>query len=105
MSLRKPQAAPEDITFVEGILVSTPEIGQMPGGAAFASCAIRTSGPVGAGDDAQNSTWQVMVHRLPAVEQMKASLPGDILEIQGVVTAGRILVPRTTGRIDILLSD
>lgn len=105
MSLTKLHTTSEEITFVEGVLTGEPEIGSMPGGAAFASCSIRTAGPVGAGEDAQNTTWQVVVHRLPAVEQMKAALPGDILEIQGVVTAGRVLVPRTSGRVDILLSD
>jgi len=105
MSLIKPQTPAEDITFVEGVLASAPEIGRMAGGAAFASCTLRASGPVGEGQDAHNATWNVIVHRQPAVEQLKAAIPGDVLEIHGVADAGRILVPRTAGRIDILLSD
>ncbi|MFZ3584621.1 hypothetical protein ACOI1H_21030 [Loktanella sp. DJP18] len=90
---------------IEGMLASQPEIGTMPGGASFATCMIRTSGIVGDGEASQNTTWSVVVHRLPAVEQMKAARPGDLLEIHGVVAESKIVVPRTNGRIDILLTD
>lgn len=105
MSLPNAETISEDLIYAEGVLTQAPEIGRMPGGGAFAACRIRTSDPVGDGDDAQNTSWQVLIHRLPAVEQMKAAIPGDILEIRGAVADGRIIVPRTSGRVDILLSD
>mgnify|MGYP001627759197 CR=1 FL=1 len=90
---------------VEGVLNDDIRIESFLGGKSFATCTIRPTGPVGESALAQNSAWQVVIHRAPAVEQMKAALPGDIVEIHGVVEAGRILVPRTNGRVDILLSE
>lgn len=92
-------------SLIEGMLTSMPEIGMLPGGSSFATCMVRTCSPVGTGDNRQNTTWSVVIHRQPAVEQMKAARPGDLIEIHGIVSDAKIVVPRTIGRVDILLAD
>jgi len=94
-----------DTILIEGILNDDVAIGSFLDRRPYATCTIRANGPVGKSSLAQNTTWHVVVHRQPAVEQMKAALPGDLVEIHGVIEAGRILVPRTNGRIDILLQE
>jgi hypothetical protein len=94
-----------DLQEVEGVLIDTPTIGEMPGGRKFAACQMRTSSPIGDGPEKMNTTWTVAVHRGPAVEMMKAARKGDILRMRCILQSGQAIVPRTDGRIDLLLAD
>lgn len=94
-----------DLIDIEGVVTGVPTIGEMPGGRKFASCTLRTSASIGNGPDRDNSTWAVAVHRGPAVELMKAAREGDILRMRCIIQGGQMIVPRSDGRIDLLLTD
>jgi hypothetical protein len=99
------QKSNENPTIFEGYLAEEPKIGALPGGKSFASCTIRiTRGGTGT-PLSENLVWPLIVHRSPAVEMMKSAYPGDFLEIRGILQGSSIVVPRTDGRIDILLAD
>jgi hypothetical protein len=89
----------------EGYLAEEPVIGSLPGGKHFASCTIRLTRGGANTRLSGNLVWNLIVHRPPAVEMMKCAYPGDFLEIRGVLQGSSIVVPKTDGRIDILLAD
>lgn len=85
-------------------LVSTPIFGSLPSGQDFATCAVRTSGPICDGAFAENRFWPVVVHRAPAIRLLSAAYPGDHLEICALVQDARVMVPRNWGWVDVLLN-
>ena len=88
---------------IDGVIVDQPVIQPFGKNRRYATCTIRTVGAVGSGHSAQNATWSVVVHRQPAVEQLCAADPGDLISLHGIVQTGQIIVPRSNGRIDLIL--
>lgn len=88
---------------ITGVLLDEPCIGRL-GGACFGSCTMTSIEPVASDLWAQNACWRLIVHRQPAVELLRAAMQGDVLEVRGVVRGPLIIVPRTEGRLDVLLA-
>jgi hypothetical protein len=91
---------------IEGVLSDHPVISSMGrGGGHYATLSIRPTGVVGKGLTAQNAVWPVIVYRSPGVELMKSAMPGDIVQLRGAIQGAHFIVPRTTGRVDVILFD
>ena len=88
---------------IAGVLLDHPGFGRMANGREHATCAIRVLDPVGEPPLQANLIWPLIVLRPPAVELLRAAMPGDVLDLLGTIQTGRILVPRTHGRVDVLL--
>ena len=88
---------------VVGVLIDKPIFGSLSDGARFANCLLRPCARVGCGPLAENTVWPLIIHRQPAVELLRAAMPGDILQLRGVVERGRLVAPRTGGRLDVFL--
>lgn len=88
---------------ISGVLASEVRIGCLPGGRTFATCVVFVSEPIGHGLLRTNPSWPVVVHRTPAIELLRAALQGDVLEMWAVEQDGWIIVPRSAGRVDVLL--
>lgn len=97
------EADDDQLLAITGMLFDEPAVGRL-GLASFGSCIIKSIGPVASGPWAHNACWSLVVHRQPAVELLKAAMPGDVLEVLGVRRGAVIIVPRTRGRLDVLLA-
>lgn len=92
--------------YIEGVVSDHPVISSMGGKAGlFATLSIRPMTSVGSDINAQNSVWPVIVHRSPAVDLMRSAMPGDIVQLRGTIQGAHFVVPRTTGRVDVILFD
>jgi len=97
------EAGHDQLVAITGMLFDEPALGRL-GLATFGSCTLKSIGRITSDPFARNSCWSLIVHRRPAVELLKAAMPGDVLEVLGVVRGAVIIVPRTEGRLDVLLA-
>jgi hypothetical protein len=95
-----------EAVFIEGVVSDHPVISSFGGKSDhYATFSIRPMTAVGKDINAQNAVWPVIIHRLPAVELMRSTMPGDIVQLRGAIQGAHFVVPRTTGRVDVILFD
>lgn len=92
-----------DLIEIEAIIVDHPAFGSLGDGRDFATCMVRSTGPIGQNPARRNDVWPMIVHRQAAIEILRAAMPGDLLELRGVPNAASLIIPRSSGRIDLLL--
>ena len=89
---------------IEGVVANTPIISKIGDKTdQYATLSIRPLTSVGTDVSSQNAVWPVIVHRLPAVELLRSTMSGDIVQLRGVIQGAHFVVPRTTGRVDVIL--